>query len=253
MGRQKSVNTLAGRVGTVSYFKSRDGMMARDKQGIEGKRIMTDKNYERVREHLAEFGRAVKAAKQLRLALSDSLKRTADRKMGNRLSKLFNSIVKSDPVSLRGERLASLGNLEALHDFEFNIKQEMKTILAPEFFTSSIDRETGQAGITIQPFIPQMNLAYHPAANHFKFLVCAVEIDFDNLVHTRVIANSASHPIGMDPTPALNLIAQLPAESTQCLILAFGILFEDMVNGIGYPLNDTSRNALAIKAVDFAE
>ena len=252
MGRQKSVNTLAGRVGTVSYFKSRDGMMARDKQGIEGKRIMTDKNYERVREHLSEFARAVKAAKELRLALSDSLKRTADRKMNNRLSKLFNSIVKSDPVSARGDRLTSLGNLELLHDFEFNVNQEMKMILAPEFYTAAINRETGQAAVTVQPFIPKMSLAHPQAANHFKLLVCAVEIDFDNLVHTRIIADSASIPIDMNPTPALNLVAQLPAESSQCLILAFGILFEDMVNGIAYPLNDTSRNALAIKAVDLA-
>jgi hypothetical protein len=253
MGRQKSVNTLAGRVGTFSYYKSRDGMMARDKQGLEGKRIMTDENYERVREHLAEFGRAVKAAKELRLALSDSMKRTADRKVANRLSKLFNQIVKSDPVSVRGGRLASLGDLGSLHDFEFNVNQEMKMLLKPEFYTPTIDRATGQASITVQPFIPKMNLAHPQAANHFKFLVCAVEIDFDNLVHTRIIANSASLPIDMNPTPALDLVAQLPAQSTQCLILAFGILFEDLVNGIAYPLNDTSRNALAIKAVDFAE
>ncbi|MCG2616970.1 hypothetical protein LZZ85_21920 [Terrimonas sp. NA20] len=68
MGRQKSANKLTGRIGGITYYKSKDGFMARDSQGLDGKRIKNDERYERTRENAAEFGRAAKGMKEIRLA-----------------------------------------------------------------------------------------------------------------------------------------------------------------------------------------
>lgn len=249
LGRQKSVNPLAGRVGTFSYFKSRTGFMARDKQGIEGDRVRTGENYERTRENAAEFARAAKGGKQIRLALNTITKKMADGGLTNRLSRLLFQILKTDPVSARGMRLISLGDLSLLNDFQFNTRKELKTAFDPRFYTPEINRETGVASITVQPFTPMLDMSYHEAASHFRFVIAGIEVDFDNLVHNKFITSSDPLPIDMALTAPINLSAQLTADSPHPLILVFGIRFEDLVNGISYPLNDTEYNTLAVVAV----
>jgi len=224
--------------------------MARDSQGLDGKRIKSDERYERTRENAAEFGRAAKGMKEIRLALNTILKNTSDSKAMNRLAKLLFQVVKSDPVSARGLRVVSLGDLSALDGFQFNIKKDLKTALDPRFYTPSIDRETGEASVNVLPFNPRIDLSYPDAANHFRFIAAGVAIDFDNLIHTKFITSSDSIPITSNQTAPVNLVSMLPVNSTDSLILVFGILFEDMVNGIAYPLKDAEYNTLAIVAVD---
>jgi hypothetical protein len=250
MGQQTSTNTIKGRVGTISYYKGRDGYMARDKRGVDGKRIKNDPRYERTRENAAEFGRAVKASKEIRLALNTLLKNTSDSRAINRLSRLFFQILKTDPVSTRGMRTVPLGDVTLMDGFQFNGIKELKTSLDPRFYTPSINRETGEASIIFTPFIPKLDLDSHRAASHFRIVSAAVAVDFENASHSKIISSTASLPIDLNPTAAITLTHALPANSTLPLILVFGFVFEDVVNEIGYPLNDASYNPLGIVAVD---
>jgi hypothetical protein len=60
MARQKSIIALEGTLGNITFFKSRDGYMAREKGGVNPDKIANDPAFERTRENNAEFGRAVR-------------------------------------------------------------------------------------------------------------------------------------------------------------------------------------------------
>jgi hypothetical protein len=58
MARQKGIIKLEGTIGDVSFYKSKDGYLAREKGGVDGDRIKNDPAFQRTRENGSEFGRA---------------------------------------------------------------------------------------------------------------------------------------------------------------------------------------------------
>ena len=80
MARQTGVVTLKGTIGGISFYKSVDGHMARQKGGVDGSRIRTDAAFQRTRENGAEFGRAGKASKLLRSGIRSILQNGKDRR-----------------------------------------------------------------------------------------------------------------------------------------------------------------------------
>jgi hypothetical protein len=70
MARQKGIIKLKGTIGDITFYKTQDGHLAREKGGIDASRIKTDPAFQRTRENGSEFGRAGKAGKVLRTALT---------------------------------------------------------------------------------------------------------------------------------------------------------------------------------------
>jgi hypothetical protein len=62
-GKTKSIIKLEGTIGDITFFKSKDGYIAREKSSISKERIQNDPAFQRTRENGAEFGRAGKAGK----------------------------------------------------------------------------------------------------------------------------------------------------------------------------------------------
>jgi hypothetical protein len=69
MARQKGIIKLKGTIGDITFYKTQDGHLAREKGGIDASRIASDPAFQRTRENGSEFGRAGKAGKILRTAL----------------------------------------------------------------------------------------------------------------------------------------------------------------------------------------
>ena len=67
MAKQEGLIKLKGTVGDLSFYKTKDGHLARMKGGVDAERIKNDPAFERTRENGAEFGRSGKAGKLLRL------------------------------------------------------------------------------------------------------------------------------------------------------------------------------------------
>jgi hypothetical protein len=63
MAQQKGIIPLQGTIGNITFYKSKDGFMAREKGSLDASRIATDPAFQRTRENGAEFGRAGKAGK----------------------------------------------------------------------------------------------------------------------------------------------------------------------------------------------
>ena len=78
MARQKGIIKLKGTIGDITFYKTKDGHLAREKGGIEASRIKNDPAFQRTREHGSEFGRAGTAGKIMRTSLRSLLVNSAD-------------------------------------------------------------------------------------------------------------------------------------------------------------------------------
>src|ERR1044071_6751504 len=87
MAQQKGILPLKGTIGNITFYKSRDGFLAREKGGVDGKRIATDPAFQRTRENGCEFGRACSAGKLLRITFRTLLQNASDSKMVGRLTR----------------------------------------------------------------------------------------------------------------------------------------------------------------------
>ncbi|WP_276504401.1 hypothetical protein [Terrimonas pollutisoli] len=179
MAQQKGIIPLKGTIGNITFYKSGDGYLAREKGGIDANRIANDPAFQRTRENGAEFGRAGAAGKVLRNALRSLLQNTADSRMVSRLTREMMKVIQADAVNERGLRNVIDGEAELLEGFEFNVNGKLGTTLyAP--YTSSINRVTGELSVSIPSFIPSNMIAAPGGSTHFKIVSAGASIDFEN-------------------------------------------------------------------------
>jgi hypothetical protein len=248
MARQKGIIKLDGTIGGITFYKSQDGYLAREKGGVEGDRIATDPAFARTRENGAEFGRAGKAGKLLRTAFRALLQNAADPRMVSRMTADFMKVIQADETNDRGQRNVIDGEAELLEGFEFNIRGKLGTTLyAP--FSASINRTSGALEVTIPPFVPINMIAAPAGSTHFKLIAAGAEVDFE--AESYVSDSSESSVLAWDAatTTALTLINNVTAASTKPLFLVLGIEFYQEVNGSMYSLKNGAYNALALVKV----
>jgi hypothetical protein len=248
MARQKGIIKLKGTIGDITFYKTKDGHLAREKGGVDANRIANDPAFQRTRENGSEFGRAGKAGKTLRTALRTLLLNSADSRMVGRLTQSMVKVIQADLVNERGLRNVIDGEAELLVGFEFNIGGKLGTTLfAP--FVGAIDRVSGEITIDLASFIPANMIAAPSGTTHFKIISAGAEIDFEAEVFTTTNSETAILPWDMTPTVVINHLNAVTANSTKPLFLALGVEFYQEVNGRMYPLKNGSYNPLALVQV----
>lgn len=248
MARQKGIIKLDGTIGDITFYKSQDGYLAREKGGVEAQRIANDPAFARTRENGAEFGRAGKAGKLLRTAFRALLQNAADPRMVSRMTADFVKVIQADATNDRGQRNVIDGEAELLEGFDFNIRGKLGTTLyAP--FSASINRLTGALEVTIPPFVPINMIAAPAGSTHFKLISAGAEVDFE--AESYVSDSSESSVLAWDAatTASLTLTNNVTAASTKPLFLVLGIEFYQEVNGSMYSLKNGAYNALALVKV----
>ena len=248
MARQKGIIKLKGTIGDITFYKTQDGHLAREKGGVDASRIKNDPAFQRTRENGAEFGRAGRAGKVLRTAFRSLSLNAADSRMASRLTQLMMKVIKADAVSNRGLRNVLDGETELLAGFEFNISGKLgNTLYAP--FSSSIDRAAGSIDLEIPVFSPLTMLAAPEGTTHFKIVSAGAEIDFE--AENYVISTSATEilPWNALETEVISQSNAVTPASTKPLFLVVGVEFYQEVNGAMYPLKNGSYNPLAIVQV----
>ncbi len=248
MARQKGIIKLKGTIGDITFYKTQDGHLAREKGGIDASRIKSDPAFQRTRENGAEFGRAGAAGKILRTSLRALLINSADSRMVSRLTQRMVKVIQADAVNDRGLRNVIDGEAELLTGFEFNIRGKLGTSLyAP--FVGNIDRVAGELTVDLAPFVPANMIAAPTGTTHFKIISAGAEVDFE--AESFVVSNSetAILPWNAAPTVAINQVNAVTANSTKPLFLALGLEFYQEVNGQMYPLKNGAFNPLALVQV----
>ena len=249
MARQKGIIKLKGTIGDITFYKTQDGHLAREKGGIDASRIASDPAFQRTRENGSEFGRAGKAGKLLRTAFRPLLLNSADGRMVSRLTQRMVKVIQADLISDRGLRNVIDGEAELLFGFEFNIRGKLGTSLfAP--FVATIDRVAGEIKVDIVSFVPGNMIAAPSGTTHFKIISGGAEVDFET--ETFVVSNSETAILPWDntATAAISQTNAVTANSTKPLFLAVGVEFYQEINGQMYPLKNGAFNPLSLAKVD---
>jgi hypothetical protein len=249
MARQRGIMPVEGTIGNVTFFKSRDGYMVREKGGVSKQRIANDPAFERTRENNAEFSSAGKASKLLRTAFRPIIKKASDHRMVSRLTALMFAVLRQDLTNPRGMRKVTTGDLTLVHGFEFNLHGKLtSTFFAP--YTLTIDRVTGNVEFALAAFIPTEIIASPVGTSHLRFTLSAAEIDFDNKSFSVESTESAFIDWSNQAASPVNLSVQLPAASTKPLFALFVVEFLQDVNNVKYSLKNGAFNACAVVKVD---
>ncbi len=248
MAKQRGIFKAEGTIDDITFYKSKDGFMLRQKGGISAERMATDPAFERTRENQQEFARAGRAGKVLRNAVRPLLMNAADRLVVSRLFREMMKVVKADATSTRGQRNVLDGELELLEGFEFNEGGKLsQTLFAP--YTASINRTTGVLSIEIAEFLPTQMIVAPAEATGFQIVCAGGSIDFATGANGITSTSSAIQPLGNAPMTVSNSF-NAGANSTLPLFLFIGIAFFQEVNGSQYPLKNGAFNALSIVKVN---
>jgi len=248
MAKQKGIFKVEGTLDEVTFYKSRDGYLVREKGGVSAQRMATDPAFVRTRENQAEFGRAGKAGKLLRSAFRVLLQNASDSRMVSRLHKEMMRVVKADQSSARGQRNVLDGELELLTGFECNEGGKLsQTLFAP--YTASIDRAAGALTIELPAFVPLHQIGAPGEATHYQILGGGGALDFEAGTAAVETSTSAILPLDTVASAALSLPFAAAPNSTQPLFLVLRIAFYQEVNGSHYPLKNGAFNALSIVKV----
>jgi hypothetical protein len=248
MARQKGIIKLKGTIGDITFYKTKDGHLAREKGGIDASRIANDPAFQRTRENGSEFGRAGKAGKILRVALRQVLINSADGRMVSRLTQAMTKVIQADATNPRGLRNVIDGEAELLTGFEFNIGGKLGTTLfAP--FVGTIDRVSGLIGLSLAPFVPITMIAAPSGTTHFKIISAGAAIDFEGETFEVATSETAILPWDATLTAPIDQDNSVSANSTNPLFLALGVEFYQEVNGQMYPLKNGAYNPLSLVQV----
>lgn len=248
MARQKSIFKIEGTLGDVSFYKSKDGFLVREKSGVNGDRIRKDPRFQRTRENSSEFGHAGKAGKTLRTSLRSLLKEVADYRMTRRLTQQMMRVIQLDKTSERGQRNVIDGETELLQGFDFNENASFKQcFFAP--YEVQLERDNGTAQVEIESFVPTDKIVYPEGATHFKIVSAATAVDFEADYFISIVKDSGLLDLKAENIPPITLNNQLPNGLTHPLFYVLGVNFYQEVNDKMYPLNNGSYNALNIVKV----
>lgn len=248
MARQKGIIKLKGAIGDISFYKSKDGYLAREKGGVEASRIASDPAFARTRENGAEFGHSASAGKLLRDAVRVLGKNASDNRVTARLTKIMSQIKNLDEANERGERSVAEGLLldagkALLKGFNFNVNAVMGSVLYAPYV---LDSDTGE--IKIESLNTQEELNYPQGATHVIFKSGYAVVDFEN-------GNSAmtvSAPVRLEINADDQSVTTAPAEVPQIAGTKFILIcieFVQEVNGSDYSLKNGMYNVLAILEV----
>ena len=248
MAKQKSIIKLEGTIGDITFFKTKDGYMAREHVPLSADRIASDPAFQRTRENNQEFGRAGKAGKLLRAAFRSLLLNTADNRMVSRLTKEMMKVIQADATSSRGQRNVLDGETELLQGFEFNEAGKLSTTLFMPF-TTSINRGTGSAQVSLPEYTPLNSITAPGGATHYRLLVAAATVNFEAGTYNMDETSTAELALDTALVPAASFTCTLAAAATHPIFLLLGIEFFQQVNGAMYSLKNGAFNALQVVAV----
>lgn len=215
---------------------------------ITRQRFNTDPAFERTRENVQEFKNAGNSVKVLKAAFRDILIVAGDNKITNRLQKEVFRVLKTDPVSDRGQRSVAKGDLAMLKGFNFNSRNGLAQTLFTRH-TIQIDRASGKVTVSIPEFVPRVRIQASTEATHFQLVAVAAAFDFENNLYEHAVQETASLSWDKNSVSPISLELQLPAASKLPIMVALGVNFEQAINNKKYPLNGATSNAAAIVEV----
>jgi hypothetical protein len=245
MARQSGLIKIKGTLDNVSFYKTKDGDLARMKTSLDGKRIANDPAFVRTRENNSEFGSSAAAGKLLRDSIRTMMQNASDGKVTSRLTKLMTQIKNEDATSARGARNVGVGILTPegkalLKGFNFNIKAILGSILFNPF---AVNVATGE--ITMPNLVPINDVNSTPGATHITLRGAWAKIDFATGETSVEETNAVNLPLDATSTNVALTPGAAPVGAGTDVYLLMIEFFQE-VNGNQYSLKNGAYNALSI-------
>jgi hypothetical protein len=246
--RQKGIIKLKGKVGDISFYKTQDGHLAREKGGVDASRIANDAAFVRTRENGAEFGSSASSGKALRTAIFALMQSASDNRVVSRITKMMTEIKNLDTTSVRGQRnvgtAIALPTAKAmLKNFNFNNRAVLGSIL---FQAYTVLADTGE--ITIANLQPINHIKYPSGATHVSLRGGWAKINFVDGSYDLQLSNPVNLAINAVETDVVLRPAAVPnGRGTDLFFMQ--IEFFQEVNRVQYSLKNGAHNALSIVEV----
>ncbi|MGZ4060697.1 MAG: hypothetical protein ACXVPU_16815, partial [Bacteroidia bacterium] len=203
MARQKGIIKLKGTIGDISFYKTQDGHLAREKGGVDASRIASDPAFVRTRENNEEFGSSAASGKLVRDAFRSLMMSASDGRVTSRLTKVMSQIKNMDGVSARGKRVVQVGiglpsGKALLKGFNFNKRSILGAVLFKPYAVTA-----GTGVITINGLTPINDIAYPTGATHVSLISAFADVDFGGGLYDVQISNTVNLPIDGTSTNAI--------------------------------------------------
>jgi hypothetical protein len=245
MAKQSGIVKIKGTVGDLTFYKTQDGHLVKEKTTISKERMASDPSFVRTRENMSEFGAAGKSGKLLRDNLRPIMLNAVDNRVTSRVTSVMTDILKLDTTSVRGSRTPAVGLSFAtgkalLKGFNFNIHSILGGVLYKPF---ALNSATGV--ITINGLTPINDIAYPQGATHVSLTGAYGNINFATGVAAVSLTNTANLALNA-ATGNVTLTPTAVPAGTGIKFYLLKIEFFQMVNAVQYPLKNGAFNALAI-------
>ena len=245
MAKQTGIIKLKGKIGDLSFYKTKDGHLAREKGGVEADRIKNDPAFVRTRENGAEFGASASSGKFSRDTLRPIANTASDNRVVARMTKLMTLIKNLDTNSTRGKRNAGVAMTLAtakalLKGFEFNINALLGSVLYKAY---AVNTTTGV--ITIPGLVPVNDVAWPAGATHISLTGAYANLNYATSIGDLKLTNIVNLLID-GTTTAVTLTPTAVPSGTGAKVFLLKIEFFQMVNGVQYFLKNGAYNALKV-------
>lgn len=245
MAKQIGIIKLKGTIGDLSFYKTKDGHLAREKGGVDAERILNDPSFARTRENNSEFGGSARSGKLTRDNLRPISLNATDGRVVARLTKLMSQIKNLDTTSARGERNVGVAMATAqaktlLKGFEFNKDALLSSLL---FKPWALNTTTGV--ITIAGLAPALDIIYPEGATHVSLTGAYANINYATGVADVKLTNVQNLPITATSS-AITLTPTAVPAGTGAKLFLLKIEFFQLVNNVQYSLKNGAYNALRI-------
>lgn len=245
MAKQIGIIKLKGTIGDLSFYKTKDGHLAREKGGVDAERILNDPSFARTRENNSEFGGSARSGKLTRDNLRPISLNATDGRVVARLTKLMSQIKNLDTTSARGERNVGVAMATAqaktlLKGFEFNKDALMSSLL---FKPWALNTTTGV--ITIAGLAPALDIIYPEGATHVSLTGAYANINYATGAADVKLTNVQNLPITATSS-AITLTPTAVPAGTGAKLFLLKIEFFQLVNNVQYSLKNGAYNALRI-------
>lgn len=245
MARVKSIFKIEGTLGELTFYTHRNGQQyVRTKSSLTKERVLRDPAFARTRENSKEFGAANRAGTLLRRGAMAFLKRAYDPGLCGRMLSVLCKVRDCDLHSVRGERTVGKGLLSAegrrlFKGFDFNKKSPLGNVLLRPYVLES------DFVFSMPSLVPAKQLHCPRNATHASFSTCLLLADLD--AGTSMVRYSPAVQVPLDSNRVdVSVVPSAMPTGEGMLFWMLLVEFCQEINGVLYPLQDQTHNALQL-------
>jgi hypothetical protein len=244
MGKLAGPLKFTGKLGDLSLYKGKNGdIIIKQSSAPSKKKVKKDRVYENFRRTGTEFGRASKAAAQIRHAVNMHYRSCSDTGVDGRLNKAVLEVLKTDPIHNWGGRIVSAGKVEKLEGFQWHEQQTLDNVLLADT-AGFIEFGTGVMHAVVSSFDCKTELINPEYATDFEIIAGAVGINPEGNDYTHDTKRSGKIAINKGKVKGFVLDLKLEPEGLGFMLLTLGIVFYQTVAGVSHQMK--SKGAMEV-------